>query len=60
MIATMVAEGLNGYESRMAVMGLPLGWWHQVTSLDISMSFSYSNLSIPNDFVYANPTISQW
>ena len=23
---------------------LPLGWWHQVRSLDVSLSFSYSNL----------------
>ena len=25
-------------------MFLPLGWWHQVRSLDVSLSFSYSNL----------------
>jgi ribosomal protein L16 Arg81 hydroxylase len=39
---------------------LPLGWWHQVTSLDVSLSFSYSNLTIPNQFSYANPTMPDW
>lgn len=39
---------------------LPLGWWHQVTSLDVSLSFSYSNLAVPNDFSYVNPDIRDW
>lgn len=39
---------------------LPLGWWHQVTSLDISMSFSFSNLTLRNYFHFANPTMSDW
>jgi hypothetical protein len=39
---------------------LPLGWWHQVTSLDVSLSFSFSNLNIPNQFSYANPTMLDW
>jgi hypothetical protein len=39
---------------------LPLGWWHQVTSLDVSLSFSYSNLDVSNHFTYANPTMSDW
>jgi hypothetical protein len=39
---------------------LPLGWWHQVTSLDVSVSFSYSNLIVPNQFNYTNPTMSHW
>jgi hypothetical protein len=36
---------------------LPLGWWHQVRSLDISLSFSYSNLALPiaNQFIYFDP-----
>ena len=38
-------------------MFLPLGWWHQVRSLDLSLSFSYSNLAlpIPNLFTYVDP-----
>jgi hypothetical protein len=39
---------------------LPLGWWHQVTSLEVSLSFSYSNLSVPNEFSYVNPAIFNW
>lgn len=41
---------------------LPLGWWHQVTSLEMSMSFSYTNLAadVPNEFSYANPSIGNW
>ena len=39
---------------------LPLGWWHQVSSLELSMSFSYTNFDIPNEFSYADPTIGNW
>jgi len=39
---------------------LPLGWWHQVKALDVSLSFSYSNLAVPNDYRFANPTIRHW
>ena len=39
---------------------LPLGWWHQVTSLDVSLSFSFSNLGVPNEFDYQNPSIHNW
>jgi len=39
---------------------LPLGWWHQVRSLDVSLSFSYSNLDLPNQYTYVNPTIHNW
>ncbi len=41
-------------------MFLPLGWWHQVTALDVSLSFSYSNLTLPNHYSFANPTIRNW
>jgi len=39
-------------------MFLPLGWWHQVRSLDVSLSFSYSNLALPiaNQFTYFDPS----
>lgn len=39
---------------------LPLGWWHQVRSLEVSVSFSYSNLAFPNDYTYTNPEITDW
>ena len=39
---------------------LPLGWWHQVSALDTSLSFSYSNLAVPNHYSYLNPEIRNW
>jgi Cupin-like domain len=39
---------------------LPLAWWHQVTSLAVSLSFSYTNLAVPNYFTYTNPEIRNW
>ena len=39
---------------------LPLGWWHEVTALDVSLSFSYSNLDVPNRYAYENATIADW
>lgn len=41
---------------------LPLGWWHQVASLEMSMSFSYTNFDagVPNEFSYVNPSIGNW
>jgi hypothetical protein len=36
-------------------MFLPLGWWHQVASLDVSLSFSYSCVAVPNHFEYPDP-----
>jgi hypothetical protein len=36
-------------------MFLPLGWWHQVASLDVSLSFSYSCLAVLNHFEYPDP-----
>ena len=39
---------------------LPLGWWHQVTALDLSLSFSFSNPAVPNRFSYRNPDILNW
>ncbi|WP_353090825.1 cupin-like domain-containing protein [Methylibium sp.] len=39
---------------------LPLGWWHQVASLEVSLSFSFSNLGFPNTYSYENPSIPDW
>ena len=41
-------------------MFLPLAWWHHVTSMDVSLSFSYSNLDCPNEFSYQNAAIRGW
>ena len=39
---------------------LPLCWWHQVTAIDVSLSFSYSNIAVPNQYTYENPDIRNW
>jgi hypothetical protein len=39
---------------------LPLAWWHQVTSMDVSLSFSFTNLDVPNHFAYQNAEIHNW
>ena len=31
---------------------LPLGWWHQVTSLDVSLSFSFRTCPSPNHYKF--------
>jgi hypothetical protein len=55
--AGKVLEGVAGPGDTVF---LPLGWWHQVKSLDVSLSFSYSNLAVPNQFTFRNPTIRNW
>jgi hypothetical protein len=39
---------------------LPLGWWHQVSALDVSLSFSFSNIAVPNHYSFDNPRITNW
>ncbi len=39
---------------------LPLAWWHAVDSLETSLSFSFTNLDVPNQFSYVNPSIGNW
>ena len=39
---------------------LPLGWWHQVSALDVSLSFSFSNIAVPNHYTFDNPRITNW
>ena len=34
---------------------LPLAWWHQVESLDVSVSISFSGLPISNSYEYFSP-----
>ena len=46
--------------NRGETMFLPLGWWHQVTALDLSMSSSFSNPVVPNTYSYRNPDIRNW
>ncbi|MGE0798660.1 MAG: cupin-like domain-containing protein [Lautropia sp.] len=39
---------------------LPLGWWHQVTALDVSVSLSFTCLDIKNDYRFQDPTMRHW
>ena len=41
-------------------MFLALAWRHQVVSMDVSMSLSYSNLDVPNGFSDQNPENHDW
>jgi hypothetical protein len=31
---------------------IPVGWWHHVRSLDVSISVSFTNFLVPNDYVW--------
>ncbi len=39
---------------------LPLAWWHQVSGLDVSLSLSYTNLDVPNEYTFNDPSITEW
>jgi LPS sulfotransferase NodH len=34
---------------------LPVGWWHHVRALDVSMSLSFTNFVFPNHYEWDNP-----
>jgi ribosomal protein L16 Arg81 hydroxylase len=44
------------------IIFIPVGWWHQVKALDISLSVSFTNFRFPNAYDIQNPQISasQW
>jgi len=37
---------------------MPVGWWHAVKSLDISISMSFTNLVFPNKYEWTYPAIT--
>jgi len=37
------------------VLFLPVGWWHHVRSLDLSIMVSYINFVFRNEFAWVNP-----
>jgi len=39
---------------------LPLAWWHQVSGLEVSLSVSYTNIDLPNEYVFSDPQIGDW
>lgn len=36
---------------------IPVGWWHHVRSLDLSISTSFTNFAFPNEFRWQHPSI---
>jgi len=41
------------------IIFVPVGWWHQVKALDVSIAVSFSNFAFPNQFEYKNPSSAQ-
>jgi hypothetical protein len=39
------------------VIFLPVGWWHYVRSLDISISVSFTNFIFPNQYTWFDPNL---
>jgi Cupin-like domain len=35
---------------------IPVGWWHHVRAVDLSMTITYTNFVFPNDFHWSHPT----
>ena len=40
------------------VIFIPVGWWHTVKSLDISISLSFTNFVFPNQYEWVYPSIT--
>ena len=36
---------------------IPVGYWHQVESLEVSISLSFTNFAFPNDYYWEHPQI---
>jgi ribosomal protein L16 Arg81 hydroxylase len=34
---------------------IPVGWWHHVRALEASISLSFTNLRVPNDYEWFRP-----
>ena len=41
------------------VIFIPVGWWHHVKSLDLSISVSFTNFVFPNHYEWRNPTFGR-
>jgi hypothetical protein len=37
------------------VLFIPVGWWHYVRALDVSISVSFTNFKVPNSYHWDNP-----
>ena len=41
------------------VLFLPAGWWHQVRSLDMSITVTFMNFVFPNRFDWVHPDLRE-
>ncbi len=41
------------------VLFIPVGWWHHVTGLEVSMTFTFTNFRYPNDFMHNYRTFNE-
>lgn len=41
------------------VLFIPVGWWHHVTGLEVSMTFTFTNFRYPNDFMRDYTTFNE-
>ncbi|MGL5509483.1 MAG: cupin-like domain-containing protein, partial [Microcoleaceae cyanobacterium] len=39
---------------------IPVGWWHYVESLEVSISVSFTNFIFPNHYEWKFPQISRY
>jgi hypothetical protein len=42
------------------IIFVPVGWWHQVKGLDVSIALSFTNFVFPNQYQFQNPNIKDW
>jgi Cupin-like domain len=38
---------------------IPVGWWHRVEALDVSISLSFTNFAFPNSYDWQHPAIAR-
>jgi hypothetical protein len=53
--ATSMTVTLNAGEALL----IPVGWWHHVRSLEVSISASFTSFSFPNAFEWTSPQINR-